>query len=457
MFGGGIPFGAFPGMDGHPGMRRGGRSRGPVENSKLYELLGLQKGESDQKVIKKAYRKKALKAHPDRGGDEETFKKIQLAYEVLSDESKKEIYDQYGEDGLKDHAQGGGGGGPEDLFSAFFGGGGRRRSQRESGPQKGDDIKHPLKVTLAQLYNGRTCKIAITRDRITYPEGLNRDNCTKICGECRGQGAVTKIRQVGPGMIQQIQMPCNICQGSGRKLNPGCKVRKERKVLEIRVEKGMKDGDKIVEYEQADEMPGKIPGNVVFVVKEKDHDTFKRKNADLLMEKEIPFIDAICGLDFKLIHLDERKIRIKTPPGLVVKENMLMMIEGEGMPIKGSGGYEKGNLYILFKIRMPESGSLTDQQQQVLKSIFGKDSENEDWEGAAKSASKKKRKKAKKSGKDEKTMDVDEEEHLDEYELIEVDVRSSGFGKSGANGGGSAYDEDEEGHGRPGGVQCAQQ
>merc|ERR1719181_2131240 len=138
---------------------------------------------------------------------------------------------------------------------------------------------------------------------------------------------------------------------------------------------------------------------------------FKRKNADLLMEKEIPFIDALCGLDFKLVHLDERKIRIKTAPGVVVKENMLMMIEGEGMPIKGTGGYEKGNLYILFKIRMPESGSLTEQQQQVLKSIFGKESENEDWDASAKRAAKKKRKKAKKaSNKDEKTMDVEEEE-----------------------------------------------
>ena len=222
----------------------------------------------------------------------------------------------------------------------------------------------------------------------------------------------------------------------------------------------MKDGDKIVEYEQADEEPGKIPGNVVFVVKEKEHDMFKRKNADLLMEKEIPFIDALCGLDFKLVHLDERKIRIKTAPGVVVKENMLMMIEGEGMPIMGTGGFEKGNLYILFKIRMPETGSLTEQQQQVLKSIFGKESENEDWDAsaaAAKKAAKKKRKKAKKAGKDEKTMDVDEVQHIDEYELEEVDVRQSGFGKSGANAGGSAYDEDEDGGGRGERVQCAQQ
>ena len=168
-------------------------------------------------------------------GDEETFKKIQLAYEVLSDEEKKDIYDKYGADGLKDHAQGGGGGGPEDLFSAFFGGGGgggRRRGSQRTGPQKGDDIRHPLKVTLAQLYNGRTCKIAITRDRITYAEGMTRENAVKACAECRGHGVVMQVRQIGPGMIQQMQAKCHACSGTGKLLKGGCTKRKERKVLE---------------------------------------------------------------------------------------------------------------------------------------------------------------------------------------------------------------------------------
>ena len=450
MFGG-IPFGAFPGMEGEmPGMGGRRRSDKPVDNTSLYKYLGIDKGETDAKKIKKAYRKKALKAHPDRGGDEETFKKIQLAYEVLSDPKKREMYDKYGEDALKEGGAGGGGGGAEDIFSAFFGGGGGRRRREPEGPQKGDDIKHPLKVTLEQLYNGRTCKIAITRDRIKYPQGLNRENAVVVCRDCDGRGQVMRVRQIGPGMIQQMRTACSACGGQGKTLKPGCKRSKERVVLEIRVEKGMKHGNKIVEYEQADEEPGKTPGNVVFIIQEKPHSVFKRKNADLLMEREVPLIDSLCGLDFSLTHLDGRVLRIRTRPGVVIHDQCIMKVEGEGMPLVGNP-YEKGDLYIVFKVKFPESGSLSDQQCQVLRSIFGRQTANSDW----KKKSPKRRKGNKKGKNADEAMDEDEtDDDFEEHFLAEVD--SEDFGKQ-RSGGGNAYDSDDEQGGQPRGVQCAQQ
>ena len=174
--GGGFPFGDFEEMGGMPG-GMGGR-RGPpkeVDNTKFYKLLGVEK-DADYNAIKKAYFKLARTHHPDRGGDKEKFQEIQSAYEVLSDREKREIYDQHGEEGLK---EGGGGGGMDDLLSQMFGGGmGGRQQQR--GPKKGKPVMHPLKCTLEEIYNGKSTKIAVNRERI----------CTTCNGVGGKEGAV---------------------------------------------------------------------------------------------------------------------------------------------------------------------------------------------------------------------------------------------------------------------------
>ena len=127
-------------MGGSGGGRPGRAARGPVDNDGFYKELGIEKSASESE-IKKAYRKLAVKHHPDKGGDVEKFKAISAAYEVLSDPEKKKLYDQYGKEGLEEG--GGGGGGAEDLFSSFFGGG--RGGSR--GPQKGEDMKKEIKVS----------------------------------------------------------------------------------------------------------------------------------------------------------------------------------------------------------------------------------------------------------------------------------------------------------------------
>lgn len=172
--------------------------------------------------------------------------------------------------------------GGEDLFSMFFGGGGGG-SRRSRGPRKGPSINHPLKVSLEDLYNGKTVKLAVNRKVIVGD--------VKECEKCNGQGAVMEIRQIGPGMITQVQRHCDACGGQGN----NAERKSERKVLEVRVEKGMRHNQKITFRNMADEIPNMEAGDVNFVVQEKDHDVFKRKGADLLVTKELSLNQALCG------------------------------------------------------------------------------------------------------------------------------------------------------------------
>ena len=157
MFGGGFPFEEFAGMHGGgmPGGMRGQKRE--VDNSKFYDLLGVPKTASDAE-IKKAYRKKALKEHPDKGGDPDKFKEVTAAYEILSDREKRQLYDDHGEEAAKQGRPQGG-----DIFSQMFGGG---MGGGHRGPKKGKSVQHAIKVTLEEIYNGKTTKIAVNRDRI---------------------------------------------------------------------------------------------------------------------------------------------------------------------------------------------------------------------------------------------------------------------------------------------------
>merc|ERR1719226_52490 len=171
---------------------RGGRSSKPVDTTGFYKALEVEKGASEPE-IKKAYRKLAVKHHPDKGGDPEKFKEITRAYEVLSDPEKREKYNRFGEEGVDGE---GGGGDPSDIFDAFFGGGGRRRGGggKRSRP-KTKDVVQQLKVPLEQMYNGATKKMAVTRQVIDKSKGV------QSCSECDGRGVKVEVIRMGP-MIQ---------------------------------------------------------------------------------------------------------------------------------------------------------------------------------------------------------------------------------------------------------------
>ncbi|XP_030965435.1 dnaJ protein homolog [Quercus lobata] len=357
--------------------------RGPKksDSTKYYEILGVSKSAS-QDELKKAYKKAAIKNHPDKGGDPEKFKELAHAYDVLCDPEKREIYDQYGEDALK---EGMGGGGPAhnpfDIFESFFGGGafGGGSSSRGRRQKHGEDVVHTLKVSLEDLYNGTSKKLSLSRNALCQKcKGKgSKSGVSGRCYGCQGTGMKITTRQIGLGMIQQMQHVCPECRGTGEVISdrdkcPQCKgnkVTQEKKVLEVHVEKGMQHGQKITFEGQADEAPDTITGDIVFVLQLKEHPKFKRKFDDLYVEHTLNLTEALCGFQFALTHLDGRQLLIKSNPGEVIKPGQSKAINDEGMP-HHQRPFMRGRLYIHFNVEFPDSGIISPEQCQTLETLL---------------------------------------------------------------------------------------
>jgi DnaJ family protein A protein 2 len=350
-------------------------------NTELYDILGVSKNASNDE-IKKAYRKLALKEHPDKGGDPEKFKKIQSAYEVLSDPDKRKIYDQHGLQGLEEGGGGGGGGpfgnNPHDIFNMFFPGAPGRRQQTNS-PSKAPSVKQSIGISLEDLYNGKTVKLNITR-KVINGQPIK-------CSECDGRGMRIQIRQVAPGCIHQVQSTCQRCNGQGI----FCQLKPQSTIVTINIEKGSFEGDVIKLAEMADEAPNSIPGDILFVISQKKHPIFKRKKSDLIIKKDISLVQALNGYEFILETLDGRFIKIKTPDNYIIKPPIvdvtdngcsilphIMVVENEGMPKPNTGGLEKGNLFVLFNILFPNNVN-----NNILSSILSQESSTIDNDTAS--------------------------------------------------------------------------
>ncbi|KAI5124010.1 hypothetical protein M0805_003842 [Coniferiporia weirii] len=347
-----------------------------VKETKFYDLLECPV-DATEADIKRAYRKKALKLHPDKGGDPELFKEVTDAYNVLSDQSKRMAYDARGEAGLSD--QGGlGGMDPQDLFSQLFGGGGGffgGPSSRPSGPRKGKDLVHRVHVTLEDLYKGKTTKLALTRNVICSKcDGRGgKEGAVQKCDSCKGRGIHVRLRQVGP-MIQQTQEACERCSGTGEIINNrdkcrvcnGKKTVQEKKMLEVHIDKGMKGGQHITFAGESDQAPDSIPGDVVIVIEEKSHDRFKRQDNNLWTEVEIDLLSALAGGQFAIKHLDDRALIVTIIPGEIIKEGQLKVIPGEGMPSQRH--HEPGELFVKMHVTFPDT--LDPQAFPLLERAF---------------------------------------------------------------------------------------
>lgn len=435
--GGGFPGGFGESMGGMPG-------RPPKSNdTKYYDILGVSKDASDSE-IKKAHRKLALKHHPDKnqGATSEKFKEINQAYEVLKDEEKRKIYDQYGEDAIKEGmGSGGGGGGMGDIFDILSGGGGRRQQTRE---RRGENVVHRLKVSLEEMYSGAVRKLSLSRN-------IKCDTCggsgTKSgkryqCDVCHGSGVQVMMRPLGPGMMQQIQQPCSNCNQTGYSVPPrdmcnSCHSKgllPEKKIFEVHIEKGHKHNAKVVLRGEAGySEPGIQPGDVIFVLEQKPHKTFKRIQADLVIEKDISLTEALCGTSFYVQHLDGRVLEVLTLPGEVIKPDSWKCINEEGMPVHGRP-YEKGNLYIRFSVKFPES--LSSEEVQQLRQVLPAPSQPQ------------------------APMSEDEPEQVHMRPINDMEDELKQRRQYTRNTSNEAYDSDseEEGGGRGGQrVQCAQQ
>lgn len=341
-----------------------------VKETRFYDLLGV-KPTANESELKKAYRRLALKYHPDKNpGPEagEKFKEISMAYEVLSNEDKRRIYDQAGEQGIKEGGSGGHGSSPMDIFDMFFGGGGfggmGGMGGRSRGPRRTKNLMHQLSVSLEEMYNGATRKLALQKNVICGDcDGAGgKEGAVQRCPNCRGTGMQVRVQQLGPGMMQQIQSVCGECHGSGERIDPklrckkcnGKKVTRERKILEVSVDKGMEDGQKITFSSEGDQEPGMEPGDIIIVLDEKEHPTFKRNGVDLIMKFNINITEALCGFKKAIKTLDDRNLIIQTIPGECIKTGDLKCVYGEGMPTYRNP-FEKGKLIIQFNVEFPES------------------------------------------------------------------------------------------------------
>ncbi|KAG8801544.1 Type I HSP40 co-chaperone [Serendipita sp. 411] len=330
-----------------------------VKETKFYDLLEVTPDASEAD-LKKAYRKKALRLHPDKGGDPELFKEVTQAYDVLSDPEKREIYDRAGEAGLNASGPGGMGMDPTEMFAQMFGGGGFGMP-RDRGPRKGKDLVHRVAVTLEDLYRGKTTKLALTKHVICAKcSGKGgKAGAVKTCGGCNGRGIKITLRQMGP-MLQQIQQPCSECDGSGEIINQkdkcktcnGKKVVSEKKFLEVHVDKGMKNGQTITFAGESDQAPDVIPGDVVIVIEEKPHPVFKRQDNNLQVDVELDLLTALGGGQFTIKHLDNRALLINLVPGEVIKNDSIKVIHGQGMP--SHRHHHPGDLYVHLKVNFPD-------------------------------------------------------------------------------------------------------
>jgi DnaJ family protein A protein 2 len=218
----------------------------------------------------------------------------------------------------------------EDLFSSFFGGsvfGGGRGGSRQ-GPKRGKNLKHVLKVTLEDLYLGKISKLALNKNVICSKcDGRGgKEGAVKKCSNCDGTGVTVNLRTFGP-MVQQIQQSCNACGGEGEVIREkdkckncsGKKIVNEKKVIEVHVDKGMKNGQEITFSGEADQSPGVVPGDVIIQIEERPHDRFQRRGDDLYYTAKINLLTALAGGQFSVRHLDDRYLIVNIEPGEVIK------------------------------------------------------------------------------------------------------------------------------------------
>uniref|UniRef100_A0A182T5H8 Uncharacterized protein n=1 Tax=Anopheles maculatus TaxID=74869 RepID=A0A182T5H8_9DIPT len=333
-----------------------------VFETTFYDILGVQPTCTPEE-LKKAYRKLALKYHPDKNPNEgEKFKQISMAYEVLSDPEKKAIYDEGGEAAIKQGAGGGGGGfhSPMDIFHMFFNGGfSERKFERKT-----SNLIHTLGVTLEELYTGTKRKLALQKNVICEScEGMGgKRGASQKCAPCRGTGVITKVQKIAPGLVRQCEERCRECRGLGETIDDkdrckecnGRKTVRVRKLLEVEVYKGMVDEQRIVLYGEGDQEPDHRPGDIVLVLEEKPHPVFKRNGQDLIAHVQLQLAEALCGFQKVIQTLDKRDIVIQSYPGEVVKHLSTKCVMGEGMPLQQMPE-EKGRLIIQFIVVFPDT------------------------------------------------------------------------------------------------------
>lgn len=355
-----------------------------AEKRDYYEVLGLQKG-AGADDIKRAFRKMAMKYHPDRNpGDkeaEEKFKEVNEAYSVLGDAEKKEKYDRFGHAGVDPNAGFGGGfngAGFEDIFDMFGGifGGGRGGFNSGFGagrnaPMKGADLQRHMTITFEEAAFGTKKDIKIAKNvQCKHCHGTKAEPGSepKTCNRCKGTGQVN-VTQKTPFGVFQSTSTCPECHGSGKIVENPCKechgngyVRKEVKIS-VNIPAGV-DNDSVIPLKGQGEMGvnGGPAGDLYIIISVKPHKFYKRAGQDLQIEVPISFEQAALGDDIIVPTLED-KISYKVPPG--TQPGTVFRIKGKG--IAHPRGYKKGDLYV--KVNMEVPTKLNNKQKEAIKNM----------------------------------------------------------------------------------------
>jgi molecular chaperone DnaJ len=348
-----------------------------------YDILGVSKGASDAE-IKKAYRKVAIKYHPDKNPDdpsaEDKFKEAAEAYEVLRDPQKRQRYDQFGHEGMKGGAGGFGGGGMnmEDIFSqfgdifgggggggfeSFFGGGGGGRRSRG---RRGSNLRIKLKLDLKEIAHGAEKKIKVNRlvsaDGVTY----------KNCDTCGGSGQVRRVTNTMLGQMVSAST-CPTCHGSGKFIdkkpphvdNTGLQSKEE--VISVKIPAGVTDGMQLSMSGKGNEAPmGGAAGDLIILIEEIEHDVLKRDGNNIIYDLYINFVDAVLGTTVEVPTIDG-KVKIKIETG--TQSGKILRLRGKG--VGDVNGYGRGDQLIHVNVWTPKK--VSDDEKEMLESMRGSD------------------------------------------------------------------------------------
>jgi len=347
----------------------------------LYRSLELDRNATEAE-IKSAYKKMARKHHPDVNKDpgaEAKFKEIQKAYSILSDPQKKAQYDQYGVTDDQQFAGGGGAGGFggfsdsfEDIFDVFFGGqrGGGGRSSRSSGRQ-GADLRYDLEITLEEAAHGVKKELNITHlgsCSRCKGSGAQPGTSSASCGQCHGSGQVKHIQRTILGSFSQVG-PCPTCSGTGKVIKNPCLlchgrgVERAKKKISVDIPGGVDTGTRLRVSGEGDAgESGGGTGDLYVVIHVKNHAYFKRQDANIYLEVELPYTDVLLGTEIEVPTL-EGSANLKIPSG--TQPNTVFRVKGKG--VKHLKGFGHGDQFVTVKVHIPKH--LSGKEKQLVQEL----------------------------------------------------------------------------------------
>lgn len=366
-----------------------------AEKRDYYEVLGIHKGASE-KEIKTAFRKLAIKYHPDKNKEdkasEEKFKEINEAYNILSDPEKKKLYDTYGHAGVDPNSgfsNGGGfggfGGGAGfsnididlgDIFGSFFGGGGGR--SKRNGPQRGNDIQHDISISFEEAAFGVSKKISLSKDcecKACSGTGAKNGTAKETCKTCGGTGKVQTQQKTPFGIFSNVST-CPDCKGTGERILeacPECKgtgIVRKTVSIDVKIPAGVNDGSIIPLRGQGE--PGRrggAPGDLYIVLEVREHKYFRRSDTDLYLEYPITYMSAALGDNILVPMLTEKgtaNVKLKIPSG--TQSGEVFRIRGKGIKHVRTG--KMGDLYVQVKIEVPTR--ISGDEKELLNQLKNK-------------------------------------------------------------------------------------